>query len=111
MRRVERRWDVVFTGYNAYLHYIDYQKVSKEEFSAYCKGLLKSRRTYRWEDMKEYLADNLGFWVHVPVSGQQEESLKSLLTQLLKCGIRQTRKRCIQTSTLSPLRCSRYSTM
>lgn len=67
-----------FTGYNAYLHYIDYQKVSKEEFSAYCKGLLKSRRTYRWEDMKEYLADNLGFWVHVPVSGQQEESLKSL---------------------------------
>ena len=48
MRRVERRWDVALPAIMLTLHYIDYQKVSKEEFSAYCKGLLKSRRTYRW---------------------------------------------------------------
>lgn len=60
------------------LKYVKYQKISKEEFSAYCKGLLKSRMNYTWDDMKDYLTENLGLFTHVPVSAQDEENLKQL---------------------------------
>lgn len=65
-----------YTGYNAFLNYVDYQKVSKEGFAAFCKSLLRSRRTFTWDDMKEYLSENLGFWSHLPVSESQEKLLK-----------------------------------
>lgn len=57
---------------------IDFQKVSKEEFSDYCKSILRSRMVYRWEDMREYLADNLGFFTHIRLDEKQEESLHAL---------------------------------
>ena len=57
---------------------IDLQKVSKEEFSAYCKAILKSRRIFTWDDMKEYLSDNLGFFSHIRLSDDQEERLREL---------------------------------
>lgn len=57
---------------------IDCQKVSKEEFSNYCKAMLKSRNIYKWEDMKEYLADNLGFFSRIPVSEKAEAKLRKL---------------------------------
>lgn len=65
-----------FTGYDAHLDKIDYQKVSKEAFNDYCKGILKSRRVYTWDDMREYLRDNLGFWSHLKLNEAQEKSLK-----------------------------------
>ena len=58
------------------LSLIDRQKVSKEAFSDYCKALLRSRRIYTWDDMKEYLTENFGFFTHVPVSEAQEKKLK-----------------------------------
>lgn len=57
---------------------IDFQKVSKEEFSDYCKSILRSRMIYRWEDMRKYLADNLGFFTHIRLDEKQEESLRAL---------------------------------
>lgn len=63
------------------LHAFDYQKVSKEAFSEYCKSLLKDRRVYRWEDMKEYLEDNLGLFSHIPVSDEQTDNLKKMFTE------------------------------
>ncbi|MDE7125770.1 MAG: alkaline phosphatase [Muribaculaceae bacterium] len=65
-----------YTGYNAFLNYVDYQKVSKEQFSAFCKAIYRSRRIFTWDDMKEYLSENLGFWSHLPVSESQEQTLK-----------------------------------
>ena len=56
----------------------DYQKISKEEFSDYCKSLLNTRMAYRWEDMRQYLEDNLGFFTHVPVSDAQLAELRQL---------------------------------
>lgn len=53
-----------------------YVKVSKEEFSNYCKGILRSRMVYTWSDMKEYLADNFGLFTHIPVSQEEECLLK-----------------------------------
>lgn len=63
-------------GYNLKLKYIDYQKVSKDLFSDYCHNLLWTRRIYTWDDMREYLTDNFGFWTYVPVSEKQTEELK-----------------------------------
>lgn len=56
---------------------IDYQRVSKDRFSDWCRGLLKSRRNFTWEDMKEYLSENLGFWTGVPVTEQEAEKLRA----------------------------------
>ncbi len=57
---------------------IDYQKVSKEEFSNFCKAMLKTRNIFTWNDMKEYLSENLGFFTHIPVSEKAEARLKKL---------------------------------
>lgn len=65
-------------GYNLRLNYYDYQKISKDEFSDYCRSLLNTRRIYTWDDMKEYLTEKLGFWTHVPVTEEQTEMLKEL---------------------------------
>lgn len=67
--------------YGANLNYFDYQRVSKEEFSNYCKGLLKSRRNYNWDDMKEYLRENLGLFGPVAVDAKREAKLKELFDQ------------------------------
>ncbi len=57
---------------------IDYQKVSKEAFNNYCKGILASRMVYKWQDMKEYLEENLGLFSHIKVSAEQEAKLEKL---------------------------------
>lgn len=54
-----------------------YVKVSKEEFSNYCKGLLRSRMVFTWDDMKRYLTENFGMFDHIPVSAEREEALKA----------------------------------
>ena len=60
------------------LSVFDYQKVSKEEFSAYCKALMKDRRVYTWDDMRQYLSDNLGLFSHIPVSDDETDDLKDM---------------------------------
>lgn len=60
---------------NANIGVIDSQRVSKDAFSAWCKGILKSRRVFTWDDMKEYLADNFGFWGAVQLSDKETERL------------------------------------
>lgn len=64
--------------YQAPLDNFIYQRVSKEQFSDYCKNIARDRRIYHWEDMKEYLSENLGLFNHVPVSEAEENKLKSL---------------------------------
>lgn len=63
-------------GYDLHLHYYDYQKISKDEFSNYCQSLARSRRAYRWPDMEEFLREKLGFWSHVPVTPEQTAMLQ-----------------------------------
>lgn len=64
--------------YKAPLEFFSHQRLSKEEFSTYCKSLVKNRRAYRWEDMKEYLSENFGLFDHIPVSEAQEAKLKEM---------------------------------
>ena len=65
------------TGQSEPLGVYRYVKVSKEEFSNYCKGILRSRMIYTWEDMKQYLSENLGLFSHIKVSDSAAENLKS----------------------------------
>ncbi len=65
-----------YLGYDAKVEYIDYQRISKDMFSAECYAILRSRSIFTWEDMKEMLTDKLGFWSHIPVTEVQEGVLK-----------------------------------
>ena len=56
----------------------DYQRVSKDTFSDYCKAILGSDKPYSWEQMRQYLTDKLGFWTAVPVSESADARLREL---------------------------------
>lgn len=62
--------------YDAHLKYLAYQRVSKDRFSDFCKNILRTRRIYTWEDMREYLTDRMGFWNCVPVTPEQTADLE-----------------------------------
>lgn len=72
-----------FTGYNVYPSKAAGQKVSKEEFSRYVKSLAHDRRIYRWEDMEEYLHDNLGWGVDFNVSPQESAALRQMFEEMM----------------------------
>lgn len=54
----------------------DWQRVSKEEFSDFCKNVARRRDIFTWDDMARYLTDNLGFFTHIPVSPEGEQMLR-----------------------------------
>ncbi len=62
--------------YAADLSLFDHQRVSKEAFSDWCKGILKSRRDFSWDDMRDYLRANFGFWGLVTLSDEETARLK-----------------------------------
>lgn len=64
------------THYAANYRYVPYQRVSKSAFDEYVKSVLNSRRTYHWEDMREYLEDTLGLWRAVPVTDAETAQLE-----------------------------------
>ncbi len=61
--------------YNVKLGYIDYQRMSKDNFSDVCKALYQSGKSPTWEEMKKMLEDKFGFWKQIPVSHAQEKLL------------------------------------
>lgn len=65
-------------GYTADLKYLPYQRVSKDRFNERLQAMLRSRRAYRWEDMREMLANDFGFWRAVPVTEEETARLESL---------------------------------
>ncbi len=68
-------------GMTVKFDYLASQRVSKEMFSDYCKGILKSRRIYKWDDMKEYLTDNFGFWNVVPLTDAETDRLQKAFVE------------------------------
>ena len=65
-----------FLKYDANLGVYNYQKMSKDRFSAECKAILNSRRIFTWEDMQELLTENFGFWKYVPLTDAQTDALR-----------------------------------
>lgn len=66
---------------NQYLHYdadlklADSQRISKDRFSDQIKAMLKSRRSFTWEEMREFLEKNMGFWTVIPLDERATELL------------------------------------
>lgn len=71
-------------GYDLHLGYLDHQRISKDRFADYCRAMRMSRRIYEWEDMKQFLTDNLGFWAGVPVTPEQTANLEEEFTKCFK---------------------------
>ncbi|MDE6316818.1 MAG: alkaline phosphatase [Muribaculaceae bacterium] len=64
-----------YTGYNANPQYFRHQKISKDVFSGYCDELMNAQTKPTWEEMKQYLIDNFGFFTEVPMSQRREDRL------------------------------------
>lgn len=62
--------------YDLQMQYLLHQRVSKAAFSDVCKGILKSRQLYTWDDMRQYLDRNFGFWRSVPLTDRQTGELQ-----------------------------------
>ena len=45
-------------------------------FQRHCKNLLDSGKTVSWNDMKEYLKDNLGLYGAIAVNEEQDEAIR-----------------------------------
>ena len=55
---------------------MDYQRISIEMFQRHCKELLDSGKQVKWDDMKEYLKDNLGLYGAIAVNEEQDEAIR-----------------------------------
>lgn len=71
------------TGYAVRPEVTALQKVSKEMFSEYVKSLARDRRIYRWPDMEEYLAENLGFGSAVILTGEETAELAAMFENMM----------------------------
>lgn len=69
-----------YIKYASNLGIFDHQRKSKEAFSEECKAMLRSRRVYTWDDMRQKLSDDFGLFTAIPVSEKQEQALKDKFT-------------------------------
>lgn len=61
--------------------YLQYQRISKEEFNDYCKALLDNGTDYNWDRMKAFITDRLGLFGPVPVKADDEAGLRRMFDQ------------------------------
>lgn len=54
----------------------DYQKISKDRFSEYCRNEYTSESKSDWSDMENFLKENFGFWKNIPLSDEETTQLK-----------------------------------
>ncbi len=62
-------------GYSGGLKNINYQRISKDSFADLSKSIMKSRRIFTWDDMKELLSEKLGFFTHIQIPEDAEKAL------------------------------------
>lgn len=72
------------TGYSVQLQNAAMQKVSKEAFNNYCHGIYKSRMAFTWDDMEQYLAENLGLGTAFRPSPGEMEEIKQLFNNVFE---------------------------
>ena len=58
-----------------------HQRKSKEVFGEECKAMLRDRRIYTWDDMRDKLQADFGLFSAIPVAPAQEEKLKEMFTK------------------------------
>lgn len=72
------------TGYSQNLKQMRSQKISKDEFAAYCRSMLKSRMIFTWEDMLQYMADNLGVGTAIEFTPEEMEKLHGMFNEVFE---------------------------
>ncbi|HJE38752.1 MAG TPA: alkaline phosphatase [Candidatus Amulumruptor caecigallinarius] len=70
-----------FTGYNMRLDLIDHQKKSKDIFNQEIEAMIKSRRIYTFDDIKEKLTEDFGMYTAIPVNEEQDGKLREAFNQ------------------------------
>lgn len=76
------------TGYNQYPQVVDRQSKSKAQFSKECWDIINSNTPISWNEMKEALSGNLGFYTRSELSADQDRRLKEAFesTFIIKDG-------------------------
>lgn len=59
------------------LDLIDWQKISKDRFSDYCKDLYRQGKSMTWEEMKQFLKENTGLWGAIPLTDEETARLRT----------------------------------
>lgn len=67
----------VSTLYNQFPQIVDRQHRSKAAFSQDCYDIIRSGKSITWEEMKNILSKNLGFFTESKLSESQEQRLKT----------------------------------
>lgn len=55
---------------------LDYQKKSISMFQDYCQGIQKSGKKISWDEMKEYIKDNLGLYGAIKVDEKDDKAIQ-----------------------------------
>lgn len=66
------------------LSLIDFQRISKDRFSDYCKSLLAEDKMLEWDEMKTFLEENTGLWSAIPLTDKETEALKKSFEDALQ---------------------------
>ena len=66
------------------IDYIDQQRISKYMFGLFCNKLYSEKKSITWSEMKQILADKMGFWSTIPVNEKQTKQLEQLFEQVFK---------------------------
>lgn len=72
------------TGYSVKLDKIAGQKISKDEFSAICRNILKNNSNYTWSDMEGLLREKLGVGENIAVSNEELWRLQNLFNEVFE---------------------------
>lgn len=64
------------SGYSGWVKNVEYQRISKDCFGDFCKGIMDTRSIFTWDDMKELLSDKLGFWSKIDIPDEVERMLQ-----------------------------------
>ncbi len=72
------------TGYSVQSAKNAGQKISKDLFNEKIKSLAHDRRLWRWDDMKEYLAENLGLGTNFTITPEEEKELADSFNAMME---------------------------
>lgn len=64
----------------------DFQRISKDRFSDYCKARSADGKNFTWPMMREFLKENLGFFGAVKISAEREKELRDEFEQVFHKG-------------------------
>ena len=77
----------------------DHKRISKYIIGLYINKLYSEKKSITWSEMKQILADKMGFWSTIPVNEKQTKQLEQLFEQVFKNFSANEEKACTRHST------------